>query len=191
MNACGKTNNKGIPPYGGDRFACTGSHCRPNPYGGGGSGGGIHTNILAKALGHIAGYGSVGLTLYSGVHGQQYNNGGSVSASGSFYADHAIARHTCALDGYGRRITVPPGAYQINRTLQPGSWDQSSVRQLKVQATGPTVLDLYFPSGGIYAAHPALSLPHTNEIFSNHMWGQVVIERVNGVPCQRLSFEME
>lgn len=228
MNNCAKSdryNSRGY--YGGGHrggnIACTGGYCQPGGiYGGGniiyggGMGGSVDTNILATALGEIAGYGSVGLTLINGMGGYHHNNvyagnvgayptgydnsygnagylptGGGVSAQGTFYADQRMAQHTCAIGGYNGRIVVPPGVYQIAMTLQPGSWDQSSVRNLRVQAHGPVALDLYFPSLGLYGANPAVTLPHTGEIFSNHMWGQVVIERVNGVPCQSLSFEME
>ncbi len=185
---------------------------------GGGMGGSIDTNILATALGEIVGYGSVGLTLFNGMGGYHHNNvhagnigaypaaghaydngygghlptgGGGITAQGTFHADQRMAQYSCAMGGYNGRIVVPPGIYQIGMTVQPGSWDESSVRNLRVQAHGPVALDLYFPSIGIYGASPAVTLPHTGEIFSNHMWGQVVIERVNGVPCQSLSFEME
>ena len=167
MNACGNKKDggggdggPGAPPPGPN--GCV--NCPP------GTG-----QIIASAFGvHNPNTISIGLSFFA--QGQTQGNSyyaGPVVATGELFVGPQAGSQYCPLNA---------GVYTLT-TTQPGNWSNSMIYNMRLDGNGPGGrVSLVLINDGVYSAQPMIQ--YNGRTYPNHLWGNVLIESVNGQPCQ-------
>lgn len=163
MNACGKKDGGG-GGGGGNPYVPAGcAGCVPG-----------QGTVLATAFGiHSPNTIALGLTFYGQGAPQGGYYTGPVSAQGELFVGPQAGGWYCPL---------PPGLYQVG-TIQAGQWSSQMVANLVLEANGPGGrVRIIMIQNGVYQASP--NIQYSGRTYPNYLWGNVLIESVNGQPCQ-------
>lgn len=170
MNACGKKSNSGSGPAGPQYPYQPGTPTCP--------GCPTNTSLISNAIGqHNPNTITIGLQIYAAAAaGGGYQS--SVAANGWLWVGPGVGSINCPIN---------PGTYTL-ATIQPGTLGYNDIRNLRLQGSGPSgqVVLTVGPNSGAYITNAVPDVTYNGMVFQDYLEGNVLIETINGMPCQPL-----